>query len=315
MRVSFKDPALQEELQASGFVRVRLFAPAEVSSLLEELMPEGSDASTRPSAIRGLRLTYHSTSLDEDAEYRSRVFRAVKHALEPALEGLLADYRMVSGGLIVKTPGTGTLALHSDPTMTRERDVAALTVWCPLINTDEANGGLRVVPGSHNVTWQINGPGLREYYFPYRDAIYRYSKPLSVSAGEAIIFDNRLIHGSPPNGSDRLRPVVMATGVPEETKPVFYLPDPHSGGTRFLVFDHSEARYLKYSPEEFFAGRITDELIGSVANPNHPIEFAEFERRLRSQRAGSAQAAGGFAALLRELKGSVGKRFPRRPPV
>jgi hypothetical protein len=308
MRVSFKDPALQEELRKSGFVRVRLFSHAEAAALLQQLMPEGSLASTRPSEIGGLRLTYHSTSLDSDGAYRSRVFQTVKQAMEPALERLLADHRLVTGGLIVKTPGTGTLALHSDPTMTRERDVAALTIWCPLVDTDEGNGGLRVIPGSHNVTWQINGPGVREYYFGYRDAIHGWSRPLPAAAGEAIIFDNRLIHGSPRNGSNRLRPVVMATSVPAETKPVFYLLDPDSGGARFLVFDHSDARYLQYDPEELFAGRIRDELIGSVDNPNHAIGLPEFERRLRAQGAYPAQGAGGLAGLLGKLKRSVRRR-------
>jgi hypothetical protein len=307
MRVSFKDPALQEELQKSGFVRVRLFNAAEVAALLADLMPEGSLAPTRPSEIGGRRLTYHSTSLDEDGAYRGRVFQAVKRALEPALNGLLAGYGLVAGGLIVKTPGTGTLALHSDPTVTRERDVAALTIWCPLVDTDETNGGLRVIPGSHNVTWQINGPGVGEYYFPYRDAIHRWSKPLSVPAGEAIIFDSRLIHGSPRNASGRLRPVVMATTVPAEINPVFYLPDPDSGGARFLVFDHSDARHLRYAPEDLFSGKITDELIGSVASPNHPIDLPEFERRLRAQGSGSVENIGGLAGLFRKLTGSLGR--------
>lgn len=280
MRPSFKDAVLQQDLRERGFARVTLLTATEVKTLLDRLTSQVSSAWARSSEICGQRFTFHSTTLDTDFDYRRRAFDIVKQTVEPALNRFLDRYKLVTAGVVVKGPASGDLSLHSDPTLTRSPEVTALTIWCPLVDTDDENGGLRVIPGSHAVaTQQITGTGIPGYHWPYVKELTPYSVPLSLKAGEAAIFDSRLLHGSPPNGSDRIRAAVMIACIPEEEEAVHYAAVP-GGNSSIVMFNHSEARYLKYPAADFFSGGVVEELIGTMPNPNQPLSLHEFERRL-----------------------------------
>ena len=83
-----------------------------------------------------------------------------------------------------------------------------MSVWVPLQDADERNGGLWVVPGSHE--W-----GLQDYHMvdtgQCRKVIDReaYAEenaiPLRVNAGAAVLFSAMLWHHSKGNQTDRVR--------------------------------------------------------------------------------------------------------------
>tara|TARA_Y100001970_G_C14239879_1_gene864218 strand:+ start:1417 stop:2202 length:786 start_codon:yes stop_codon:yes gene_type:complete len=83
------------------------------------------------------------------------------------------------------------------------------TLWCPLVDLNKKMNGLKLIPGSHKngfvphrfFTEQHN------YYCIMED--YQLDKSKTVSpickAGDGVIFDGFLIHGSKPNQSKNLR--------------------------------------------------------------------------------------------------------------
>ena len=83
-----------------------------------------------------------------------------------------------------------------------------MSVWVPLQDADERNGGLWVVPGSQE--W-----GLQDYHLTdtgqCRKVIDReawaneHAVPLSVSAGSVVLFSAMLWHHSRGNQTDRVR--------------------------------------------------------------------------------------------------------------
>jgi hypothetical protein len=279
IRPAFRDAALQHELQSSGFARVPFLSTSEVESLLERLVSEVGRAWTRRPEICGRPRTFHSTNLDDDLEYRRRAFDLVREAIALPMNRVLSDFKIVTAGLVVKAPNSGKLTLHADPTLTKDVEDTSLTIWCPLVDTNAENGGLFVIPGSHRIARQINGPGIAGSHWPYAEALAAYAVPLDLGAGEAIIFDSQLLHGSPPNQSEQVRPALMVACIPEEAEAVLYTPSA-SGISSLRVFNHSEARYLNYAGEVFFSGGATEEMIGSMPNPNQHIAQDEFERRL-----------------------------------
>jgi ectoine hydroxylase-related dioxygenase (phytanoyl-CoA dioxygenase family) len=46
---------------------------------------------------------------------------------------------------------------------------------------------------------------------------------INIKAGEALLFDSRMIHGSPPNQSDKIRPAIVSGWIPEEATPIVYM--------------------------------------------------------------------------------------------
>lgn len=94
---------------------------------------------------------------------------------------------------------------HQDNGYGRLDPMTDVTVWVPLVDTDERNGCLRVIPGSHrgglleHAAAGIN-PVLREARCRGRDV------GLPLAAGEGVAFSGLTLHASGPNRSGAPRP-------------------------------------------------------------------------------------------------------------
>jgi ectoine hydroxylase-related dioxygenase (phytanoyl-CoA dioxygenase family) len=86
-------------------------------------------------------------------------------------------------------------------------DMTILTVWVPLVDTDETNGCMQIVPGSH--TWGYVDAEMdpdHKAYRPLQDPTER-GDPISceMKVGDVLIFRNLTLHRSLPNTSDHTR--------------------------------------------------------------------------------------------------------------
>jgi ectoine hydroxylase-related dioxygenase (phytanoyl-CoA dioxygenase family) len=88
-----------------------------------------------------------------------------------------------------------------------------ITVWIPLVDSTEENGCLHLIPGTHKMrvlefhSEQITGTGYLEIDDEHVADAKRRAPVLSlpVTAGTAILFNDRLMHMSTPNNSDHVR--------------------------------------------------------------------------------------------------------------
>ena len=123
---------------------------------------------------------------------------------------------------------------HQDNGYGRLDPMTDVTVWVPLVDTDERNGCLLVAPRSHELgllDHSASGvnPVLREVHVPGQGLA------LALRAGEGVAFSGLTLHASGPNRSGQVRPAFYtrycnpATVMVSETherKPV--LDDPHA---------------------------------------------------------------------------------------
>jgi ectoine hydroxylase-related dioxygenase (phytanoyl-CoA dioxygenase family) len=94
---------------------------------------------------------------------------------------------------------------HQDNGYGRLDPMTDVTVWVPLVDTDEENGCLLVAPGSHELGLLEHdaagvNPVLREAHDPGAGV------PLLLRAGEGVAFSGLTLHASGPNRSGRVRP-------------------------------------------------------------------------------------------------------------
>lgn len=84
-----------------------------------------------------------------------------------------------------------------------------VTLWCPLTNVSKYNGTLNLIPGSHkdgvlkHTFYKVNGKkyhGVQKRLFDEKKII-----SLKLKAGDAVLFDPYLIHGSGKNNSNKIR--------------------------------------------------------------------------------------------------------------
>ena len=99
-----------------------------------------------------------------------------------------------------------------------------VSVWLALFDTEEENGAMRIVRGSHrwgNLQHRTTVDG--DQYVLSLEVEQDAIKPeeevtMDLKAGEISLHDNRLIHGSGPNNSDRIRAGQTMRFSPTEVK-------------------------------------------------------------------------------------------------
>jgi hypothetical protein len=151
---------------------------------------------------------------------------ARRYMLDPRFHVLLkacigAEPLAVQTMFYFKPPGARGQALHQDNFYLRVKPGTCVAAWIAVDDADEENGGMVVVPGSHDMdivcpdradpcrfftTEHVPVPaGLRE-------------RPVPLKAGDVLFFNGSLIHGSYPNtSSNRFRRSLIAHYVPEGT--------------------------------------------------------------------------------------------------
>ena len=96
-----------------------------------------------------------------------------------------------------------------------------MTVWIALVDTDESNGALGFVRGSHLFFDKPVGspsPEFRTCTQGHEAILYEYLDFVPLAAGEALVFDNRTIHGATPNVTDAPRLAVGIGMTPREAQ-------------------------------------------------------------------------------------------------
>jgi ectoine hydroxylase-related dioxygenase (phytanoyl-CoA dioxygenase family) len=216
----FLDDQIEERFRREGYVVKRILSDdgvREVARLYEELRCD-------------LKSGWHADLFSDNLEYRRRVHEEVGGFFERATKDLFDRYKVRATSFVVKEPmpETSGVPLHQDWTIIDQRRFRSINVVCPLVDTNDVNGWLMVVPGSHHPPCRISfAPvdkiGLNDVIEEIRA---KYLRPLPMKAGEALIYDGRLLHGSPPNRSGSRRVAFSAGLIPEEADLVIYYRDP-----------------------------------------------------------------------------------------
>jgi ectoine hydroxylase-related dioxygenase (phytanoyl-CoA dioxygenase family) len=100
------------------------------------------------------------------------------------------------------------IPLHQDNGYGRLEPMTDVTVWVPLVDSDERNGGLWIAPRSQRL-------GLLEHSHDGANPLLRGAAseielvPIALRAGEAVAFSGLTLHGSGPNRSPEPRPALF----------------------------------------------------------------------------------------------------------
>ena len=76
-----------------------------------------------------------------------------------------------------------------------------------MVDLTDENGLLYALPESHRFVPTYRGASLPTLYKNVYEEVRQYSTPMYLKAGQAIIFDQSILHWSKPNLSDQVRPV------------------------------------------------------------------------------------------------------------
>ncbi|MGN6696471.1 MAG: phytanoyl-CoA dioxygenase family protein, partial [Aquihabitans sp.] len=180
------DPAAEALLCTRGWVVIPYLTREEVVTTVDryfDLHPEGG---------RGFDTDFAYLDLD----HKRAVERAVRPALLSHLDEHFIDGEVFNGTFVVKWPeGDSVLPVHQDWSYVDERRARSVSLWIALedIGPEQGNGSLGLLSGSHRLPCEPRGASSLGWYRPWTDTITHALEQVAVRAGEALVFDNRIL--------------------------------------------------------------------------------------------------------------------------
>jgi len=217
----FKDEDIQARFEQDGYVILPFYNQKEVNhltSLYRELHPKNEQG-------------FFPSTFSQDKNYRQRADEEIRKACQRSAEKYLCDYKMVCGAFIVKNPSPESgMCVHQDMSLIDESRFTGINIWATLTDLHVKNGTIFVLKGSHRLFPTYRGSTIPEFFQDVSEDIVDYLEPVIIKAGEAVFFDQSIIHYSPPNFSDDIRIVTNTYFTHKDAEyRTYYYNDEHPG--------------------------------------------------------------------------------------
>lgn len=201
----FENQSLQNEFETNGYVKLSLLNENEICQLID-IHSNHNNKSTNTG--------FHISLDHSDKNLVRKISAKIEEILTPKVLNLLDQGKIFTSSYTVKEIGNKFIVPpHQDWTFVDEAQYSSATLWIPLQDVSEKNGALGVIKGSHNLFNHHRSSPSPHSRSPLTDHIFTlfpFIKIIDMKAGEALIFNNKLIHASPPNISNAPR---LAVGI------------------------------------------------------------------------------------------------------
>lgn len=205
----FKDTELKKQIEEKGYAIVQFLD----EQALNEMRAIYENEHNLTEENGGMFYSVYS----QDVAYRKRIHESLQNVLETSLEANFKDYNNGINFFINKLSGSESgFSIHQDSSAVDEFKYSALSVWMPLQDVDESNGGLWVVEKTHQLFSPFRSVSFAPPFANIKDTVKDYLKPIRLKAGEVLIFDARIIHTSGKNTSGKDRLAVVSGILPKE---------------------------------------------------------------------------------------------------
>lgn len=192
----FKDENIQKEFEENGFVVIDFYNDAEIN-LLNDFFYSLTDIPKNG---------FFPTTFFQSKETRDKVDNYVIEIGKRSIDSIFKDIKIVHGSFIIKNSDKKSeLRLHQDMSLVDESKFAGVNIWVPLVDLTTNNGALYILPKSHRIFPTYRGASIANMYDKHTAFILPYLTPLYLKAGQAVIFDQSVIHYSPNNVSGKIR--------------------------------------------------------------------------------------------------------------
>lgn len=280
MRATFFDEKSQEIFERDGYVQIPCLDQDEVEALRAVYYGLGK-APGDPE--RACISTFHTY----DAEYKAAISEGVLNILRPHLDEIFDRQRALPANFLTKWPGgMSGFGLHQDLSLIDETKYRSGEIWVALEDTNENNGQLWMVPGSHQ--WVPTLRGIHAFRSPFygfeQRIVQRHAVPCPLKAGEAIVFNHAVMHFSYPNRTETPRLVAIMDLIPSDAQHIHVFGD---GEGNVDAYEIDESFWVennpftlqepppvaqKIGPVDFEPTFLTDELLDELVAEGRAVD-------------------------------------------
>jgi ectoine hydroxylase-related dioxygenase (phytanoyl-CoA dioxygenase family) len=264
-RPVFQEPNLEHEFFEKGYFTTQLLNNAQIEKCKEAY----KNADKGQTEIR-----YNSLEITE-GDHREKIKTSLEQIIGDSIKEKLLDYKFIAFNMAVKKVDENTaFDAHIDDIHVNEAEANSVNVWIPLVDVNETNGALYLVPKSHKLPQPLRGIGVPFVFKDKLHLIEKHKVTLNLKAGEALFFHTKMIHGSPGNKSDSERPAIITGLIPDECEPIVFMNHDQLPHGKTEKFHAPEEFYLNLQidkrPENFKSLGIYD--IGSISLSDDEFE-------------------------------------------
>ena len=213
----FKDDKYQHDFEKNGFITLPLLNNIQVDELNRFFVGTKKQHET----VANL---HHTTTDTENIELINLVDKKIKSVFLPELDKVLCNFKALAGCFHIKETGSGSATgIHQDPTFVDELKYTSANVWVALQDIDKNNGNLYFIPGSNQVVSSLRVvPTFPPYYQSFNESLPQMAIHAPLKKGEAVIFNNSVIHGATENLSNHIRLAATLLICSEEAEWLLY---------------------------------------------------------------------------------------------
>jgi len=214
--------AVAHDLDELGYAVVPLLTSAEVDALLADFR------TCHPDGGSGFETDFER----DDAGFKVGVSERTAWVWE-RVRDIVPGYAPFMASYLAKWPTPDSdLPLHADWSYVDESVHPSYAVWVPLVDTGPTidNGALAVVPRSHHLVRSWRGTATPAWYEAGAEGFVAAAVEVEAPAGSAVVFDNRLLHHSPPNRTASVRPVLAGAFAPDGAQLIHVVGDGDARG-------------------------------------------------------------------------------------
>ncbi|MCC7454239.1 MAG: phytanoyl-CoA dioxygenase family protein [Crocinitomix sp.] len=190
------DTRANKELAENGYTIFPMLSPADIENLTNYYSEFQQEDPKH----------FYASTHSPDFAFRKKTSDFIKEIVEPHVKNILFNYKLLGGSYVVKPAnGKGILQAHQDWNLVDEEKNRSYNLWIPLVDVNIENGAVFVLSGSHTKNKSYRGPGIPSPFKNIEQKLWKYLTPLPMKAGEALLYDHALLHGSPSNQTANAR--------------------------------------------------------------------------------------------------------------
>lgn len=297
------DAGLEDRIRSDGFAIIRLLDPEDAAEIGHRIARAYQD----PIEPNQVGSNWFFGLLDEDRERANASAELVWKRVVPVLEPLFAGARCHYASVALKGAGAGPTPMHQHWPSTVDPYARRIGCWV-LLSSGGGSTSFRLVPRSHQLLPFIRHEGSEDYFGSFSDAVDRtYARDVEVKDGEAILFEDSLLHGTSANEGPRLRVAALANFIGSDMKPARIVPEADGNFAILCPVDEeptSTKRPLGRPPSVV-------RKVGTLPNRNRTISEEEFRQLLALGR--KASLAFDPLGLVREPAAPAGETAVSQP--
>jgi hypothetical protein len=259
----FHQQEFNQEIAEKGYAVVQFLNKAEVKALNDffyqhhNTLPDGMYASSHAG----------------DFTFRQLMNNEIKRVCARAIDVTFSEVTPLGATFMVKSKGEhGSLHPHQDWSIVDEEQFNSYNIWLPLVDVNEQNGTLLILPNSHNWLTNIRGLNIPSSYQLVTDEVWKYLVPINLKAGEAFVYDHRLLHASGVNHTSLPRLVIVYGIIPAKAE------------MRYYFGNNGSIEEYACSPDFYFNETITQgpaslPLLRSIPNENPKVTSEQLQQK------------------------------------